>query len=178
MIGNVNTTSSFLSRTGFVCATRQPTKGKNTVPSLTTASNVQTFNLKIGGLASRALPDGSNVTVYKDDSYSKENPFLRVVTTSADGKEKEQIIDPKNVDISNATEQEMFALNAYLVDEGKLKNNDIYTAGIYTETGLSDIKKNFAVMIKELMEMQYNTNNLSGFAKYNRILSAYDFLEK
>lgn len=103
--------------------------------------------------------------------------LYRVVTTSADGKESEQIIDPSKVNISNATEKEMLALNSYLVDEGKL-DNDVYKTGMFTDSSVSDTKKNFADIIKELMDMQYNANNLSGYAKYNKILSAYDFLEK
>lgn len=176
-IGDVNSTNSFM-RNGLVGVNRRSAKGKNTVPTSTTTSNAGTFNLKIGGLTSRALPDGSNVTVYKADSYTKDSPLLRVVTTSADGKESEQIIDPNKVDVTNATEQEMLALNSYLVDEGKL-SNDVYRTGMYTDSSVSDAKKNFAAIIKELMDMQYSANNLSGYTKYNRILSAYDdFLEK
>ena len=87
------------------------------------SSDAGTFNLKLGGLASHALSDGSNVTVYKAESYTKESPFLRVVTTLADGTQSEQIIDPQKIDVSNATETEMMALNAYLIDEGKLEDD-------------------------------------------------------
>lgn len=176
-IGGYNNVNSTM-RSGISGAGRQPVKRKNPVQnSVTTSTNAGTFNLKIGGLASRALPDGSNVTVYKADSYTKESPFLRIVTTLADGTESEEIIDPQKVDISSATEKEMFALNAYLVDEGKL-DHDVYKTGMFSDYGVSETKKNFADIIKDLMEMQYSANNLSGYAKYNKILSAYDFLEK
>ena len=176
-IGDLNTTNSAM-RSGLTAVKRQTAKRQNPVQNITAASSYAgTFNLKIGGLASRALPDGSNVTVYKADSYTKASPLLRVVTTSADGKESEQIIDPSKVNISNATEKEMFALNSYLVEEGKL-DNDVYKTGMFTDNGLSDTRKNFADIIKELMNMQYNANNLSGYAKYSKILNAYDFLEK
>lgn len=175
-IGGLNTLNSAM-RSGLTGVNKQSAK-KNSVQTSTTASSFAgTFNLKIGGLASRALSDGSNVTVYKADTYTKDSPLLRVVTTSADGKEREQIIDPSKVNISNATENEMFALNSYLVDEGKL-DNDVYKTGMFTDSGVSDTKKNFADILKNLMEMQYNANNLSGYAKYNTILSAYDLLEK
>ena len=176
-IGSLNATNSAM-RSGMTGVNRQSAKRKNPVQNSTAASAYAgTFNLKIGGLASRALPDGSNVTVYKADSYTKDSPMLRVVTTSADGKESEQMIDPSKVNISNATEKEMFALSSYLVDEGKL-DNDVYKTGMFTDSSVTDTKKNFADIIKELMDMQYNANNLSGYAKYNKILSAYDFLEK
>lgn len=176
-IGNLNTANPVM-KSGWTGVNRLSTKRNHLVQNSTAASSYAgTFNLKIGGLASRALPDGSNITVYKADSYTKDNPLLRVVTTSTDGKESEQIIDPQKVNISNATEKEMFALNSYLVDEGKL-DNDVYNTGMFTDSSVSDTKKNFADIIKELMDMQYSANNLSGYAKYNKILSAYDFLEK
>lgn len=176
-IGSLNTTNSIM-RGGFAGTNRQSAKRNSPMQNSSVASSYAgTFNLKIGGLASRALEDGSNITVYKSDSYTKDSPLLRVVTTSADGKESEQIIDPQKVNISNATEKEMFALNSYLVDEGKL-DNDVYKTGMFTDSSVSDTKKNFADIIKELMDMQYSANNLSGYAKYNKILSAYDFLEK
>ena len=102
-IGGMNPTNSFM-KNGLSGVNRRPEKGKNAVPTSTTTSYAGTFNLKIGGLVSRALPDGSNVTVYKADSYTKDSPLLRVVTTSADGKESEQMIDPYKVDVTNATE--------------------------------------------------------------------------
>ena len=174
-IGGLNTMNSAI-KSGMARVNRQSAKRQNPVQdSTTTSSYAGTFNLKIGGLASRALPDGSNVTVYKADSYTKDSPFLRVVTTSADGKESEQIIDPTKVNISNATEKEMLALNSYLVDEGRL-DNDVYKTGMFTDSSITDTKKNFSDIIKELMDMQYKANNHSGYAKYNKILSAYDFL--
>ena len=88
-IGSLNATNSAM-RSGMTGVNRQSAKRKNPVQNSTAASAYAgTFNLKIGGLASRALPDGSNVTVYKADSYTKDSPMLRVVTTSADGKESE-----------------------------------------------------------------------------------------
>lgn len=49
---------------------------------------------------------------------------------------------------------------------------------MFSDYSVSETKKNFANIIKDLMEMQYSANNLSGYAKYNKILSAYDFFEK
>ncbi|MBU5477944.1 hypothetical protein KQI69_01865 [Eubacterium sp. MSJ-13] len=140
-----------------------------------------TYLLKMGGLVSRALSDGANVTVYKSDSYTDENPILRIVTTASDGSETEQLVDPRMVDISNATENEMLALNAYLVEKGKL-DDSVYTSSVLSGTNLakvdlssaSNIKKNFFDNIKQVMEMQYNANNLLGYIECGKVLNAYN----
>lgn len=144
------------------------------------------YLLKMGGLVSRALSDGGNVTVYKADSYNENNPMLRLVTTSADGNETEQLIDPRTVDISNATDNEMLALNAYLVETGKL-DDDVYTSSVLSGTSLSkvnlesasNIKKNFFDNLNELMKMQYDAHNFASYAQCNKILGVYNsFMEK
>lgn len=56
------------------------------------------YHLRMGGMVSRALSDGGNVTVYEADGYTSENPMVKVVTTSVDGQEHEQFIDPRTVD--------------------------------------------------------------------------------
>ena len=139
------------------------------------------YLLKMGGLVSRALDDGANVTVYKTDSYTAENPMLRLVITSADGNETEQLIDPRTVDISNATDNEMLALNAYLVEEGKL-DNSVYTSSVLSGTSISEVdlltasnlKKNFLDNVKQVMEMQYNAHNIAGYAQCRKILGVYN----
>ncbi len=139
------------------------------------------YHLRMGGMVSRALSDGGNVTVYEADGYTSENPMVKVVTTSADGQEHEQFIDPRTVDISKATENEMLALNAYLVKEGKLDGN-VYSSSVLSGADLSDadvsrvmnLKKNFFSNVKEMMEMQYNAHNFAGYAQYKKIWDVYD----
>ena len=137
-------------------------------------------HLRIGGLVSRALDKGANVTIYKSDSYTEENPMLRIVTTSADGEEKEQLIDPRTIDISNATQNEMLALNAYLVDQGKLDGGvptSILTGTDITPTDLakaSNLRSNFLDIARDMMEMQYKAHNYSGYAIYSKMLGVYE----
>ena len=176
-IGGINTIPSAM-RSGMTRANRQTAKKSDTMQNVTAVStNSGNFNLKLGGMTSLAYPDGSNITVYKADSYTKDTPFLRVVTTDANGKETEQrILDPKEVDMTNATDKEMLALNEYLVDEGVA--DSAYTLGIFTDDSATDTKKNFADILKELRDMQYKAGNLSGYAEYNKFLGAYDLWEK
>ncbi len=92
-----------------------------------------TFNvihtLVMGGLSSRELSDGGCVTVYKAEGYSFENPIMRVVTKAADGQKFEQLIDPTKVNPTSATENEMFALIVYLVEEKKLDSVSAWGVG-------------------------------------------------
>lgn len=82
---------------------------------------------------------------------------------------------------SKATENEMLALNAYLIKEGKLDGN-VYSSSVLSGADLSDadvssvmnLKKNFFSNVKEMMEMQYNAHNFAGYAQYKKIWDVYD----
>ena len=160
--------------------TQQNTVEKSFAGSTTRSSYNGAYSLRIGGMVSRALSDGGNVTVYEADGYTSENPMVKVVTTSADGQEHEQFIDPRTIDISNATENEMLALNAYLVKEGKLDNN-VYSSSVLSGSNLSNanvtsvmnLKKNFFSNVKEMMEMQYNAHNYAGYVQYKKMWDIY-----
>jgi hypothetical protein len=137
--------------------------------------------LKLGGLTSRALPGGANVTVYKADGYSAENPLLRVVTTDASGKQSEQSIDPRRVNPSNATEDELLALNAYLADTGTLDSKGFQTGmGLLGGTSANprgrvhpSVRRNFIAEASDWMVMQRNAGNLAGAARYGKLLDVY-----
>lgn len=135
------------------------------------------FSLKLGGVSSRALSDGSNVTVYKSNSYSKENPLMKVVTTLADGSKTEEMVDPRTVDISNASENEMLAFNAYMVDQGKM-DNSVYRTSFLQDESITGTRRNYLEIAKRLMEMQYNAGNVAGYVKYNKIYTTYSQLLK
>ena len=141
-----------------------------------------THILVMGGLSSRGLIDSGCVTVYKAEEYSAENPIMRVVTRLADGQEYEQFIDPTKVNPTSATENEMSALLAYLVDEKQLNSIDTLGVGagasISTDTvsSVATKKKNFYDLTEEMMKMQYNCHNYVGYASYKKVLNAFDVL--
>lgn len=164
-------------------------KKENTKIGNATSDFQNSFNgihtLVMGGLCSRGLNDGGCVTVYKAEEYSAENPVMRVVTRSADGHELEQFIDPTKVNPKNATENEMSALTAYLVDEKKLDSVSALSVGAGAAKGTANVsnvsteKKNFYALTEEMMKMQYACHNFAGYAAYKKILSAYDiFMNK
>lgn len=136
------------------------------------------IHLTIGGLASCGTADGTNITVYKSDSYTVGKPELRIVTTLPSGEKSEQVINALEIDPSNATEGEMLALHSYLVDSGKT-DVDISHTGIIQGSSISGEKTDYMAVLKELMMMQYNAHNLQGYAKYKNLLGMYDlFMNK
>ena len=143
-----------------------------------------TFRLRMGGLSSMGLMSGANITVYKSDSYTEDNPILRIATISETGEENEYFLDPRKIDVTNASQCEIFALRTWLVDQGKMDSNvyarDLFGADI-SPTDLSQaltVKKNYYDIAKEMMEMQYNAHNYSGYALYRGLLGAYDLFMK
>lgn len=136
------------------------------------------IHLTIGGLASCGTADGTNVTVYKSDSYTADNPELKIVTTLPNGEKSEKVVNALDIDPSHATESEMLALHSYLVDSGKT-DVDISHTGIIQGTSISGEKMDYMAVLKELMMMQYNAHNLQGYAKYKDMLGVYDvFMDK
>lgn len=142
--------------------------------SLNSHKDSGNFSLKMGGEASHALAGGANVTVYKSDNYSEKNPLMRVIKTESDGRESQQIIDPRRVNPSSATDDEIFALNAFLVEQGKL-DNSVYQTSILSPNH-STAPKNFLSIVNEQMLMQKDANNFGGYAKYRQILDVYESL--
>lgn len=133
-----------------------------------------------GGLSSRGLSDGGCVTVYKADETDAESKMMRVVTRTADGQKYEQLIDPTKVDPTNATENEMSALLAYLVDEKKLDSSS--ALGALAGPGKESLnvfkvateKKNFYALAEEMMKIQYDCRNFASYVPRKKLLNAYD----
>lgn len=135
-----------------------------------------------GGLWTRGLSDGGCSTVYKSEEYSEDNPLMRVVTTSIDGRTHEEIVDPTKVNPASATRTEIDALTAYLVHENKLDNLSAIGLGSGAGKGTTDfssastVKKNYYSLTEEMMKMQYNCHNYKGYLSYKKILSIFDTL--
>lgn len=143
-----------------------------------TGSSGGGIHLTSGGLASCGTADGTNVTVYKSDSYTVDKPELRIVTTLPNGEKSEQVVNALEIDPSNATEGEMIALHSYLVDSGRT-DVDISHTGIIQGSSISREKTDYMAALKELMMMQYKAHNLQGYAKYKSLLGMYDiFMNK
>ena len=71
-----------------------------------------------------------------------------------------------------------------MVDQGKMGGNvyarDLFGADI-SPTDLSQVltvKKNYYDIAKEMMEMQYNAHNYSGYALYRKLPGAYSSFMK
>ena len=115
--------------------------------------------------------------------YSDDNPILKIVIVSENGDESESLLDPRAVDITNATDNEMLAVNAYLVEKGEL-DNTVYTSSAMHDINNFDVtleystsvRKNFITNISVLREMQYSANNFIGYSQLSKILEKYNSL--
>ena len=139
------------------------------------------FLLRKGGLVSRALSDGSNVMIFKSDEYSTQNPVLKMSITDKNGKLSERLINANDINPKNASQNEMLALNAHLVEQGKI--DDIYTSSVLVGTDTSsvsleqsDIKRDFIASTRELMNMQKRAGNMEFYYKLEKILELYNTL--
>lgn len=131
------------------------------------------MSVVLGGLLSVGYADGSNVTIYKSDEYSESNPELKIVIKHPNGRKEEQYIDPRKINPSHATGNEILALHSYLMETGKLDVSSIYSGVTASGTMTSDVKLDFFNIIREMMMMQYNVHNILGYQNYNRVLDAY-----
>jgi hypothetical protein len=113
----------------------------------------------------------------------KDLPFYEVVMEKKDNNGYLVTGNLKHFPHENfiVTARQMLALNAYLVEIGKL-DSSVYTSSVLAGTSVSKVdlssasnfKKNFLNNIKEMMIMQYNAHNLDGYAQCRNILGVYN----
>ena len=116
-------------------------------------------------LTAVGFPDGSSASVYKSDAYDSANPNVQI----------------NDVDPRNASYLEMLAYTTYSDVEGFTKNafGDFMNAAggvngniTYDSDSINE-KKDYMSMIKEFMQLQYDSNNLSGYLSYKEL---YDYI--
>ena len=133
-------------------------------------------------LTAVGLPDGSSASVYKAESYSAANPEYKVKYWSEDGEEKEYIVNPKEVDPENASYIEMLAYTTYADVNRYTQNgfNDFTIAANGVNQDITydaeniDTKYNFKSLVKEMMQLQYDANNLEGYLDYKKLFDYMD----
>ena len=135
--------------------------------------NSQEYGKVLGGIG---FPDGSNASVYKSKNYTTDNPVFLVMTWDAEGNKTETEIDASKVDPSNASLQEMMALNANrkLNGEESFEDEVMMSAGRLhgdeTSSGYEDFftKNNWISEIEDFMDMQHMLGNVAGYLRYKR----------
>lgn len=162
-------------------------KGSNT-PFTTTMDTSTHITLKLTdedtgdkALTCVGFPNGGSASVYKSDNYTDANPEYRVKYWDNVSEEREFIINPKNVDPTNASYMEMLAYSTYNDIQGF--TDDAFGKFLTAADGVNvdrkydlsniDVKMDFKSLIKEFMDMQYNAKNLQGYLSYKNL---YDFV--
>ena len=129
-----------------------------------------TLNWSDGAIFASGTPDGQSFSIYKADGYSADNPILNIKGTDKDGNSYEQQINPLTVDPSNASYTEMMAVNAYLVDIGKLDVNDFAPFERPTDDDLE--KADYLTSLREWRDTQYSVGNMEGYHKAAKVCDA------
>ncbi len=123
------------------------------------------------------FPNGGSASVFKSDTYTEDNPQYVVKYWDGSGEEQEKIVNPKEVNPSNASYLEMLAYSAYLDEQGYTTNafSDFTMSAMgtdvsvnYDETNINE-KVDFKIMVKKFMDMQYNAGNLAAYLSFKRL---------
>ena len=132
-------------------------------------------------LTAVGFPDGSSASVYKSDAYDSANPEYRVRYWDKEGNYTDTNVQINDVDPRNASYLEMLAYTTYSDVESFTKNafGDFMNAAsgvngniTYDSDSINE-KKDYMSMIKEFMQLQYDSNNLSGYLSYKEL---YDYI--
>lgn len=151
----------------------------------TAGAQITNFTLHISneedGKAIGSMADqDSSVTVYKTKDFDSANPVYKVKVWDAAGNVTERMVDISKVDPKNCDEIDMFAYSSHLADSGKCSNAQRAFIGAKSNYGSSNSgsnlfgKENWVDVVKEMMQMQYDTGNLKGYLDYKKFL---DFLQ-
>lgn len=128
-----------------------------------------TLNWGEGAVFAYATPGGNSFSIYKDENYSSDAPFLRVKGADQKGNSYEERINAKDVNPGNSSFVELMALNAYLVDRGTLKSD----IGFFPRENADDFaKQNYMSILQEWRDMQQKMGNWAGYKQFSDVCNA------
>lgn len=121
---------------------------------------------------------GSSVTVYKPKNFDPENPVYKVKIWDAEGNVTERMVNISKVDPKNCDAIDMFAYSSHLADSGECPDAQRAFMGASSyhnaESGTNLFRKeNWLDIVKEMMQMQYDAGNLTGYLDYKKF---WDYL--
>ena len=127
------------------------------------------------------FPDGTSASVFKADDYNLADPEYRVRYWDKEGNYTDTNVQINGVNPRNASYLEMLAYTTYSDVEGFTKNafGDFMNAARGVNGNISydadniKEKKDYMSMVKELMQLQYDSNNLPGYLSYKEL---YDYM--
>lgn len=127
------------------------------------------------------IPNDSSASVYKADAFDPAKPEYRVRYWDKEGNYTDTNVQINGVNPRNASYLEMLAYTTYSDVEGFTKNafGDFMNAASGVNGNITydfdsiNEKKDYMSMIKEFMQLQYDSNNLSGYLSYKEL---YDYI--
>ncbi len=123
----------------------------------------------------------SSVTVYKTKDFDPANPVYKVKIWDDKGNVTERMVDISKVDPKNCDKIDMFAYSSHLSATGQCPNAQSAFIGAKSydnstnDGGSLFEKENWLDIVKDIMQMQYNSSNLQGYLHYKQF---WDFLNK
>ena len=133
-------------------------------------------------MTAMGFPDGTSASVFQADDYNPADPEYRVRYWDKEGNYTDTNVKINDIDPQNASYLEMLAYTTYSDVEGLTKNafGDFMSAAggvngdISYDADSINEKKDYMSMVKELMQLQYDSNNLSGYLSYKEL---YDYMK-
>ena len=122
------------------------------------------------------IATGQHFAIYKAEDYDPTNPMYTVKGTDSEGNAYEQNIDPRKVDGENCNYVEFMALNAYLVDMGKLEASDVNPFSRPTEDDLETA--DYMKSLRQWRDTQFNIGNMVGYQHAAKNVDAVKNFEK
>jgi len=142
-------------------------------PAQSVNTTSRSCTLSIDALFSCASPiTGQTASVYRDKTYTKDNPVMLVKGVDSNGNEYEERINPKEVNPSHASYIEIVALSTYLDSEDKLNGANPGIDPSLCEYNDYFVKQDYITPLKWLTECQWKSRNLEGYTYLSTKLNA------
>ena len=150
-----------------------------TVGTNNSAFVLHTSNEEDGIAIGSSTNRNGSVTVYKPNDFDPANPVYKVKVWDAAGNvTEERMVDASKVDPNNCDYLDMYVYSCHLTDSGECSGAQDAFMGVRFSVGNDSSyfdKSNWLDIIREMMQMQFETGNLAGFAKYKQF---WDFLNQ
>lgn len=182
-IGNYNYSSNYV---GMNWAAQKRNSQKSAMGNVgsTQTSDITLHYTEANGdkaLTAVGFPDGTSASVYKADNYNDADPEYRVRYWGKSGDYTDTNVRINDVDPENSSYLEMLAYATYSDVQGSTSDalgNFLSAAGgvnadiTYDESSVN-VRKNFMNMVRDFMQMQYDSNNLAGYLSFKKF---YDYM--
>ena len=139
---------------------------------------LHTSNEEDGIAIGSSTDRNGSVTVYKPNDFDPANPVYKVKAWDAAGNvTEERMVDVSKVDPNNCDYLDMYAYSCHLTDSGECPGAQDAFMGAHMGAKANDSegnvssyfdKINWVNIIRDIMQMQYDAGNLTGYMRYKQ----------